>query len=131
MLLAGPDENRRYLLGGGVRVAMGGAAAIAEVRAAIDLESRPPLVAGLPADLVLPAQLAHRELAPNTLDNEPGSFLHRADLLPRHGHLPAVPCTPSARSDLLPMCPVCTAGPHSPLATLGRALRARRIWSRS
>src|SRR5205823_1569964 len=131
MLLTGRDQDGHDLIGDRVGVATGGTAPIPQVRAPVGLEAAPPLVAGLPADLVLAAELAHRQLAAQTLDNEPRSFVHRADLLPRHGHLPAMPCNPSARSALLPMCPVCTTGPTPQLASLGRALRARRIYLQS
>src|SRR5690606_34023595 len=74
-----------------------------------------PLVAGLPADPIPLTQLGHGEAVGECVEHEPGSLIHGAGLTPGHRAIPpkgsALVCSKCylcARSNLLPMSPVCT-----------------------
>src|SRR5262249_20839154 len=64
------------------------------------------LVAGLPGNTVLAAQIRHR-LAPHKAGHEAHTFVHHRTLLPRHPHLPPAKsgekCYPCVRYEVSPM----------------------------
>ena len=97
---------------------------------ALRLIAPPQLIARIPADAELFAQLRHRQIALQTPNDKAHLLVHRTGFLPRHRQGPSLPnrktCQVSSRSILSDMYPVRTC--RDPLTlTLSPFQRARGL----
>ena len=109
------DEARFHLM----RRGAWSSGAIGKAAQTFLAEAREPLVAGLPTDLVVPAQRRETRKSALVIPKELEPFSHGCRLAPGHPGVPPVPefvrnCHPCSRSKVLPMSPVCTCVPPNP-----------------
>src|SRR5712671_1062474 len=92
--------------------------ALPQPRSALTAIPPEPLVAGLAADPILPAQRCHLILARQNPSDKLRPFVHLTGLSPRHRQAPLPPtvqtCHLSTRSTLLPIYPAHTGDTPSP-----------------
>src|SRR5712671_5027660 len=105
--------------------------ALPQPRSALTAIPPEPLVAGLAADPILPAQRCHLILARQNPSDKLRPFVHLTGLSPRHRQAPLPPtvqtCHLSTRSTLLPIYPAHITPSLSPRAGRGRDPRSGRV----